>query len=53
MGGSLGRHPGAAIAAMKADSYLGSGDMEGRVIWLRIIAAIKELEAREPEVAIH
>ena len=36
-------------AAMKADDYLESGDMEGRTIWLRIIAAIKELAAQEPE----
>ena len=40
-------------AAMRADAYLESGDMDGRAVWLRVIAAIKELEAREPEVAVH
>ena len=40
-------------AAMKADAYLESGDMEGRAIWLRIIAATKDLEVREPDGAAH
>ncbi len=40
-------------AAMRADAYLEQGDMEGRAIWLRIITTIKDLEAREPEGAVH
>ncbi len=40
-------------AAMHADALLDQGDMEGRAIWLRIIAAIRELEATEPEGVVH
>lgn len=40
-------------AAMKADAYLEQGDMDGRAVWIQIIAAIKELEAKEPEGAVH
>ena len=34
-------------------AHLESGDIEGRAIWLRIIEAIKELDAREPKGAVH
>lgn len=40
-------------AAMRADALLDQGDMDGRAVWLRIIAAIKELEATEPEGVVH
>ena len=40
-------------AAMRADALLEQGDMDGRAVWLRIIAAIKELEATEPEGVVH
>ena len=29
-------------AAMRADELMEKGDMEGRAVWLRVIAAIKE-----------
>ncbi len=40
-------------AAMRADALMDQGDMDGRAVWLRVIAAIKELEATEPEGAVH
>ncbi len=40
-------------AAMRADAQLDKGDMDGRAVWLRVMATIKELEAREPEGAVH
>ena len=40
-------------AAMRADAYLEQGDMDGRAVWIRIIASIKDLEAKEPEGAVH
>ncbi len=30
-------------AAMKADALLGAGDVEGQVVWKRILAAVEEL----------
>ena len=35
-------------AAMRADELMDQGDMDGRAVWLRVMAAIKELGAREP-----
>ncbi len=40
-------------AARRADALLEQGDMEGRAVWIRIIAVIKELEATEPEGTVH
>ena len=40
-------------AAMRADALLDQGNMEGRATWLRVIAAIKELEAKEPDGVVH
>ena len=34
-------------ATMRADERLAAGDMEGEAVWLRIVKAIEELEARE------
>ncbi len=35
-------------AAMKADAMLDKGDMEGKAVWLRIVAAINEIQRAEP-----
>jgi hypothetical protein len=35
-------------AAMRHDELLEAGDMDGCAVWKRIIAAVKELIAREP-----
>ncbi len=43
-------------AAMRADELLEAGDMEGRAAWLRILKAVKELQATEPpgsDQAVH
>ena len=40
-------------AAMRADALLDQGDMDGRAVWLRVLAAIKELAAQEPTGAVH
>ncbi len=40
-------------AAMRADALLDKGDMDEWAVWIRVIAAIKELEATEPEGAVH
>ncbi len=38
-------------AAMRADEMLENGDLDGRVIWLRIIKAIEELTSTERDDA--
>ncbi len=35
------------LAAMRADELMESGDMDGRVVWLRIVNAIEELLSEE------
>ncbi len=42
-------------AAMRADERLAAGDMEGRVVWLRIVKAIAELlsEERPGDAEVH
>ena len=40
-------------AAKRADALLDQGDMEGRAVWLRVIAAIKELAAKAPDGVVH
>lgn len=42
-------------AAMKADALLDAGDIEGRAVWRRILAAVDELVATDrPEgVGVH
>ena len=37
----------------RADALLDKGDMDGRAVWIRIIAAIKVLEAQEPDGLMH
>ncbi len=34
-------------AAMNADAMLAKGDMDGRAVWLRIVAAINEIQRAE------
>ena len=36
------------VAAMRADSFLGDGDVDGSAIWKRVLAAIKEIQRGEP-----
>ena len=35
-------------AAMKADAMLDKGDLDGRAVWLRILAAVNELLDTRP-----
>jgi hypothetical protein len=39
----------AIVAAQRADKLLASGDIEGEIVWKRIVAAINELQRRERE----
>ena len=34
-------------AAMKADYFLGKGDVEGHLVWMRVKRAIEELQSKE------
>ncbi len=43
----------ATHAAMRADKLMDVGDMDGRAVWLRVIAAIKELLATESSGSLH
>jgi hypothetical protein len=44
----------AGFAALNADSLLRRGDAVGRALWLRVIAAIKELETpASPKARAH
>ncbi len=38
----------ATEAAMRADNMLAAGGLDGKRVWLRIIAAIEELQRTEP-----
>ena len=40
-------------AAMKADEMLEKGDLDGKAVWLRVVKAIGELHATEPEEVLH
>ncbi len=40
-------------AAMLADALLDQGDMKGRGVWLRVLAAVNELLAQEPARTVH
>lgn len=35
-------------AAMRADELLEAGDMDGRRVWLRVLAALDELSQEKP-----
>ena len=42
------------FAAQQADRCLETGDLDGKAVWMRVIAAIRELQQREPgERAVH
>ncbi len=34
-------------ATMRADELAADGEMEGRAVWLRVVKAVEELEAKE------
>jgi len=40
-------------AAMKADEMLAQGNLDGKAVWMRVIESIEELQATEPESAVH
>ncbi len=40
-------------AAMRVDELLNQGDLDGKLVWLRILAAVKKLLAKEPEETVH
>ncbi len=40
-------------AGMRADELMEAGDMDGGAVWLRVLAAVKELMAMEPDGAVH
>ncbi len=35
------------LAAMRADEWMDTGDMEGEAVWLRIVKAVEELQSQE------
>ncbi len=37
----------AIVAAQRADALLDAGDIEGKIVWKRIVAAVNELQRRE------
>ncbi len=37
-------------AAMRADGMLEKGDLEGLVVWKRIVRAVEEIERTEPKL---
>ncbi len=43
----------ATRAAMRADELMEAGDMEGRAVWLRVLAAVKNLMTMEPKAPVH
>ena len=36
------------VAAMRADSFLDDGDIDGSAIWKRVLKAVKEIQKQEP-----
>ena len=40
-------------AAQQADKLLAAGDIEGRAVWLRILAAVEELMATKAPGSMH
>ena len=43
----------ATHAAMRADELIEAGNTEGRTVWLRVLAAVKDLMTTEPEGPLH
>jgi hypothetical protein len=35
-------------AAERAESFLEAGDVDGSVVWKRVLAAVKEIQRQEP-----
>ena len=35
-------------AAIRADELLDAGDLDGQTVWKRILAAVEELQSKEP-----
>ena len=45
---------GATVEAKKrSDELAGQGDTEGKIVWLRILEAIEELQSAVPTGAVH
>ena len=40
-------------AAMRADEMLAKGDLNGRAVWLQVLAAVKKLQDVEPVGKLH
>ena len=40
-------------AAQRADELLAVGDIGARAVWLRVMAAVKELISTEPHGSVH
>ena len=40
-------------AAMRVDAMLEAGDLDGRTVWQRILAAVEEMLRTEPEGRVH
>ena len=36
-------------AAMRADAFLDQGNLDGKLLWLRIVRAIEELQRDQPQ----
>jgi hypothetical protein len=36
------------VAAQRADSFLEAGDVDGQMIWKRVLKAVKEIQREEP-----
>ena len=36
------------VAAQRADSFLGAGDVDGCSVWKRVLKAVKEIQREEP-----
>ena len=47
----IDQHGGEAAiqAAYQADAMLDKGDLDGAAVWRRIVAAINEIQKKEPE----
>ena len=43
----------ASEALTRADEMLGQGDDDGWFVWMRIMSAVKVLEAEKPEGTVH
>jgi hypothetical protein len=37
------------VAAERADGFLEAGDIDGSMVWKRVLKAVKEIQKQEPE----